>query len=45
MDKMVEMDIDLNDRSFGDDPDDIADKPIFVAVFKKQRAVCFSLQF
>ena len=45
MDKMVEMDIDLNNRIFVDDPDDIADKSIFVAVIKKQRTVCFSLQF
>jgi hypothetical protein len=42
---MVEMDIDLNDCILGVDPNDIVDKPIFVTVFKKQRAVCFSLQF
>ena len=45
MDKMVEMDIDLNNRIFVDDPDDIANKSIFVAVIKKQSAAWFSLQF
>ena len=43
MDKMFKMDIDLDDHIFGDDPDDISDKQIFVDVFKKYKAVCFNL--